>query len=87
LKPLPHQCFLLKEFWKWPKWLLLFARASNLGGYYNHKHVHLSIYKKTIPKKKSDKTNGYFPFGGVVYLAIVGCVVYVNSGEFNFDKV
>jgi hypothetical protein len=26
------------------------------------------------------KKNGYFLFGGVVYLAIVGCVVYVNSG-------
>jgi hypothetical protein len=34
-----RQCFFCKEFWKWPKWLL-FARASNLGGY-NHKHGHL----------------------------------------------
>ncbi len=55
----------------------LIARASNLGGF-NHKHGHLSTcYTKKI---KSDKTNGYFLFGGVVYLAIVGCIVYVNSG-------
>jgi hypothetical protein len=54
----------------------LFARASNLGGF-NHKHGHLLM---GYTKKKSDKINGYFLFGGVVYLAIVGCIVYVNSG-------
>jgi len=31
------------------------------------------------PRKK-DKTNGYFLLGGVVYLATVGYIVYVNSG-------
>jgi hypothetical protein len=27
------------------------------------------------------------PFGGMVYLAISSCIVYVNSGYFIFDKV
>ncbi len=63
-----------KEFWKWPTWLL-FARATNLGGY-NHKHGHLLtgyiyIYIFFL--------NGYFLSEGVVYLAVVGCIVYVNS--------
>jgi len=67
---------LFKDFWKWPKWLL-FARASNLGGY-NHKHGHLltSYTKKLI----IFFLKGYFLFGGLVYLAIVGYIVYVNSG-------
>jgi hypothetical protein len=28
-----------------------------------------------------------FPFGGVVYLVIEGCIRFVNSGYFRFDKV
>jgi hypothetical protein len=28
-----------------------------------------------------------FPSGGVVYLVIEGCLRYVNSGYFRFDKV
>ncbi len=43
-----YQCF-FKEFWKWPKWLL-FARASNLGGY-NHKHGHLLTGYNFISEK------------------------------------
>jgi hypothetical protein len=28
-----------------------------------------------------------FALGGVVYLAISGCIVYLKSDYFNFDKV
>jgi len=73
--PLTGSGIFFKEFWKWPKWLL-FARASKLGGY-NHKHGHLLNH---CTKFYLDKTHGYFLFGGVVYLAIVGYIVYVYSG-------
>jgi hypothetical protein len=38
-------------------------------------------------EKKLEITYGYFPLGGVVNLAISVCIVYVNIGYFNFDKV
>jgi hypothetical protein len=65
--------FFLREFWKWPKWLL-FARSSNLATITSVAIIWLAI------KKKLDETYGYFLFWSVVYLTIVGCIVYVNSG-------
>ncbi len=66
------QCFFLRNF------------GSGLSGYcflepggYNHKHGHLLT---SYTKNKLDKTNGYFLFGGATYLAIVGYILYVNSG-------
>jgi hypothetical protein len=37
--------------------------------------------------KKLKIAYGYFPLGGVVYLAISSCSQCVNNGYFNFDKV
>jgi hypothetical protein len=38
-------------------------------------------------KKKKKKTYGIFPLRGVVYLAIVGYIGYVNNGYYKLDKV
>jgi hypothetical protein len=54
--------------------LLLFARARWLQS------QAWPSFDWLFQKKKLDKTNGYFLFGGVTDLAIVGYIVYVNSG-------
>ncbi len=52
---------------------------------YNHMHRHL--LSGSMGKKKENVHMAIFSLGGIVYLAIPGCIRCVNSDYFKFDKV
>ncbi len=52
-----------------------------------HNHMHRHLLSGSMGKEKKKCSCGNLSLGGIVYLAIPGCIRCVNSHYFKFDKV